>query len=484
MSNLENKIDWPKLASAVADQASNEAIATEVLSWLEANKGTRILVACSGGADSVCLLLLLWGLRTEWQLSIRVAHYNHGWRAEVSDADASFVADLCESLGCEFFTEKKPSEVLALTETSARVLRHDFLNACAEKSECLAIALGHQRNDIFETQLQRLARGAGLEGLTAPRAVHFFEKKPVHLRPLLELSSDSIRALLQSNAVPWREDASNQDQSIARNALRGEVIPKIAEVMNRDPNVGAARSQSLLKADLDFIETSAREQIPAAFDNSKELDRVLFKSLHLAIARRALTSWLSFQGLAEAFNASGFEQLLNGLCSSKSKGRYSAGSKFVEFDTTQIWVGCEPVIPKLEPILLKINASHTLSTGANLSTEIVSVDSKLLQKLSEGAVNPRYECYAAIQHSEFLISVREIKNGDYFQAMGSPGRRKLKDSLMDKGFGSVERKSLPVVILNENEIVWTPGLPVAESFRITPKTKQALKLTYAISETP
>ena len=481
MSIPEKEIDWEALARSLAAGAGLELWAPEVRAWLAGAPGDRVLVACSGGADSVFLMCQLWGRRAELGLELVVAHYNHGWRGLASDRDAVFVEGLARGLGCEFLTERRAAERDGLTETGARALRMEFLRGAAKEHGCGAIFFGHQRDDILETQLQRLGRGAGLEGMAAPRPVHCFkDNEPVHLRPLLDLSADALRGHLKGAGIPWREDATNTDMGIARNALRGKFIPELEGMLGRDASAGAARTRRLLEADAVALLELAQTGLPEAFTGSDFLVRETLQSLPEALSRRALTAWLEGHGLLASLSAAGFDGLLAALCGSEAKGRQSAGARFVVFDRERVWYeGAEASVAALVDCELRAGARLGLSTGAILASEWVVVDAALRSRLEAGAVDPATECFAVLPEGTGVLAVRALASGDRYQALGAPGSRKLKDCLLDRGVGEKERKLLPVVSTSEGLIIWVPGLPVSDCCRVGPDAKAALRLTYA-----
>lgn len=480
MSIPETEIDWKALARSLTAGAGLDIWAPEVRSWLKGAAAERVLVACSGGADSVFLLCQLWGLRADLGLELVVGHYNHGWRGAASDGDAEFVERLARALGCEFLTGRCPVEVEGSTETGARALRLEFLRAAAVQSRCQAICFGHQRNDILETQLQRLARGAGTEGMAAPRPVHIFNgDAPVHLRPLLDLSVDVLRGHLERAGILWREDVTNEDMGIARNALRGKFIPELEAMLDRDVSAGAARTRRLLEADALALTELAQGAVPEAFSGSEELSRESLRALPEALGRRVLTAWLDGRGLLPSLSAAGFDGLLLALYGHELKGRQSAGSQFVVFDGKRIW--CDGAGKKevtIEACELTVGEAHRLSTGAMLSSEWVPVDAALHSRLAEGRVDPAEECIAFLPEGVGVLAVRPLASGDCYRALGAPGKRKLKDCLRDRGVSETERKLLPVVSYSTEAIIWVPGLPVAEACRVGSQAKQALRLTY------
>ncbi|MDE3076556.1 MAG: tRNA lysidine(34) synthetase TilS, partial [Chloroflexota bacterium] len=217
-----------------------------------AEGGRLVVVAVSGGADSVCLLHLLTGQGCR----VVVAHLNHGMRGRAGDADAAFVRELSERLGHRCVVERRdvPSlrrERALSLEEAAREARYEFLRAVAEREGAEAIFLGHTADDQVETFLMRLIRGAGLAGLSAMRS-----KQGILYRPLLSVWRTEVEDYLRERGLEWREDASNLDPRFFRNRVRHELMPLLVrlnpgvkEVLLRETRL-LARRQGRIEAEL------------------------------------------------------------------------------------------------------------------------------------------------------------------------------------------------------------------------------------------
>jgi len=179
----------------------------------------RVLVACSGGGDSVALLALLWTLRKSLGLELSVAHADHGLRPEATD-DAAFVRQLCRALDLDLAEAslgvRAHAEASAQgLEMAARELRWDWLRQEAEQAGACSVATGHTLDDHTETVFLRLARGGGL-GCLRPLA----PRQGLRWSPLAEIRRADLRTYLASRNLPWREDASNTEPFTARNRWR------------------------------------------------------------------------------------------------------------------------------------------------------------------------------------------------------------------------------------------------------------------------
>ncbi len=439
-----------------------------------------VLIACSGGADSVYLLCVLSAEAEALKLRLHVAHYNHRWRGDDSDADAAFVESLARAFELPFLSEVRPDHEAAFTETTARALRLDFLRKAARRSSCDFILYGHQLDDIIETQLQRIARGCASDGLAAPRPVATFDGQPTHLRPLLHLRAGDIRMALNATGIPWREDSSNDDVSIARNALRRQIIPDLADAIGRDPSLGAARSRRLLEEDAAALDALAREQLPEAYAHAPTLRRASLRAVPSALLRRALAEWLSGHDLIGSVGAPAMDLLLETLRSPREHYRMSAGSHFILIDPDTLTWEHEDAADQhqaLQPATLEPGEPVFLSSGALMQAEVVELSDKLRRQIESGGIDPQREAFIACA-DESSFEIRAWQPGDRFHPLGAPGGKKLKDWFIDRRIPQAERKTLPLVLNASEEVVWVPGFAPAESCKIRPSTNTALRLTY------
>lgn len=193
----------------------------------------NVLLAVSGGADSIALLYCLYSLKTEGRLGVRFtcAHLNHQLRGAESDADEKFAIEQAQNLGLKVLTQKLSVRRFAKDnklsiETAARQLRIDTLLDIARRDNCKLIATGHQKNDNAETVLQRLLRGTGFRGLGGIRPSRKFEDI-TFISPLLDVTREQITDYLKERNLTWRLDATNEQCIYHRNFIRHQLMPEI-----------------------------------------------------------------------------------------------------------------------------------------------------------------------------------------------------------------------------------------------------------------
>src|SRR6267378_4336843 len=228
--------------------------------------GERVVVAVSGGPDSLTLLSVLREIVPAFPLHLTVAHFDHGWRPD-SHTDRDFVAAMAATWGYEFRTARAADDI-PHTENAARAARYAFLRRSAADTESTAIALGHTQDDQVETLLLHLLRGSGSRGLGAMR------RRDADLaRPLLDISRKDIEAYLSRLHLVPRRDPSNDDPRFTRNRLRQQVLPAIDAF---DP---AARELLARTADILSEEDRFLEEAIADLPDDLARDRVAFAKL-------------------------------------------------------------------------------------------------------------------------------------------------------------------------------------------------------------
>ena len=228
-------------------------------------KGSRVLCAVSGGADSMALLHWLKQSEESLQISVLAAHFEHGIRGEESLRDQHFVEGFCRERKIPFVTGSGNVPAYAAEnglglEVAARNLRYAFLEQAAEENRCSRIATAHNADDNAETVLLNLVRGAGIAGLCGIPPV-----RGIIIRPLLSTTREEIEKYLEETGIPHVEDTSNSSDAFSRNQLRHHVMPVLKEI---NPAVERAvlRSGELLREDAELLEDLAEAFIRRSFD--------------------------------------------------------------------------------------------------------------------------------------------------------------------------------------------------------------------------
>lgn len=297
----------PDSAARLAALIPRDRLDPAVLQWADAaSRRVPWSIACSGGPDSIALLLLIWAHWPERRRTLRVLHFDHRLRGAESRADAGFCRRVAAALKVTFIRGTWTKAHADASEAEARAARMAFLETHAR-----VVWLGHQQDDIAETMLMRLARGSGSGGLAAPRPVQNLPRGRVHLRPLLGLKKDEIVAALRKAGVSWRDDATNVRERFFRNRVRRNVVPLWADAAQRDAVGGAARSRLLLEEDDAALEAWLAELNP--FDRAGRLSLTALEGKPRALWRRALHRWLLAESRAGEISRQAFDALLAAL---------------------------------------------------------------------------------------------------------------------------------------------------------------------------
>ena len=292
----------------------------------------KIVVAVSGGADSLALADLLTRVRRRFNLEICIAHYEHGLRGEDSINDSEFVRGFAANLGVKFFVEHgkvrefAESKKISL-ETAARVLRYEFLNKVRCEENFDAIALAHHADDQAETILMRLIRGTGSAGLSAMKFRTYSKDYGLLIRPLLRFKKNELENYCGERGLFPRIDTTNFEMTMTRNRIRLEILPML-EKMNPAITDSLCRLGESAAEDFDFINSEVEKVFPKVVRNN-ELYREEFLKLHTALQRMVLRKFIeSSVGSVKDFGFLHFEELrkvlLNNLSGVELPHKYRA----------------------------------------------------------------------------------------------------------------------------------------------------------------
>jgi tRNA(Ile)-lysidine synthase len=280
MDRSKNGMSWTQLHAKVHQTLRQRQLL---------KKGQRLLLAVSGGQDSLCLLKLLVDLQPKWQWQLAIAHCDHQWSSDAG------IAERVERVACQFSLPfyLKRGEAIRETEAAAREWRYQMLVEIAQEKEFSAIATGHTQSDRAETLLYNLIRGAGADGLGALSWQRSLTPEISLVRPLLEISRQETGDFCQQFQLSVWEDAVNQNLKYARNRLRESLIPYLKDNFNPQVEKALATTAELLRADVDYLESTARELLQQIVTrNPLGLNRRSLQNLPLALQRRILRQFL------------------------------------------------------------------------------------------------------------------------------------------------------------------------------------------------
>lgn len=247
----------------------------------------RLLIAVSGGQDSLCLLKLLLDLQSKWEWHLGVAHCNHCWRQD-STANAEHVEKLVNSYSVPFYLETADKPVN--TEAAARDWRYQVLTQVALQHNYVCVITGHTASDRAETLLYNLMRGTGADGLQALTWRRQLADNVQLVRPLLEVTREETGQFCQDFDLKIWEDSTNDDLKYARNRIRKELLPYLHQNFNPQVTSNLAQTAELLQADVEYLEQAARELREQAMESQYpiKLNRRILQKAPLALQRRVM----------------------------------------------------------------------------------------------------------------------------------------------------------------------------------------------------
>ncbi|MEH2293170.1 tRNA lysidine(34) synthetase TilS [Nostoc sp.] len=251
-------------------------------------RNQRLLIAVSGGQDSLCLIKLLLDLQSKWGWDLGIAHCDHRWRSD-SQANANHVENLAKTWGISFYLETANQPINS--EAAARDWRYQALSAIAQANNYQYIVTGHTASDRAETLLYNLIRGTGADGLQALTWQRPLTTGIMLVRPLLEITRSQTEQFCQEFKLPIWEDSTNQDLQYARNRIRQELIPYLRENFNPQVESALAQTAELLQAEVEYLEKAAQELREKALGMGHEevrLNRRVLQKAPLALQRRVM----------------------------------------------------------------------------------------------------------------------------------------------------------------------------------------------------
>ncbi len=436
--------------------------------------GDRILIGLSGGADSVCLLTVLQRLAEELSVELGAFHVNHGLRGEDADRDEDFSAKLCKSFGVPFFAirenvPERAKEWKTGTEEAGRRVRYEAAERIARDHNYNKIALAHHRNDVAETLLFHLFRGSSVAGLSSIPA-----KRGAVIRPLLCCEREEIEAYLEAEGVAFCTDATNDETEYTRNKIRHRIVAYAKEEIN----AGAVRHMAEAAAQLSETEDFLAKETEAVCSGAKELPDgievsvTVLKEAHKVLQRRAVYLFIDkVAGTRKDITKEHVEAVL-GLLEGQSGKRVSLPYGVVavrDFDRLLLkreMKTVEEAVPECCPV--KVPGDYPLGD----TEEFLRVRVFSYQKNEEIPKN-EYTKWFDYDKIRGTLCLRTYRTGDRLGML--EGSKTVKSVWVEHKVPAEER-SRRVLLADEEQVLWIPGVRCCDNYRVDEETKTVLEV--------
>ncbi len=466
---------------------SQNPLEQRVLDFIRQNRlvsGKKLVVAVSGGADSVCLLHILVKLQEKLKVKPHVAHLNHRLRGTDSEADAKYVSHLSRQLGIPATIEGREvkgyqkQQRLSLEE-AAREVRYGFLAEVAKSIGAKLVAVGHTRDDHIETILLHLIRGTGTRGLRGLQPYTDWKSKSGRIaviRPLLEISHQETENYCQSHKLKPRIDATNISLSPLRNRVRHQLLPLL---MSYNPGIVQAllRTAQIAGDDIDFLDKEiaqlwdevAREQGKTIVLGRERLDR-LPPALKRYLLRAAVEKML---GSAKDIEMRHIEEMMSALDKAAGKRLSLPQGLIFAIEYDRYLLTSDPTALSPLPVL---SGEFELRIPGETSLPGWRIQATIINR--EGMTEKdNFTAYLNLNKVGDKIVVRPRKRGDRFQPLGLDQSKKLNEFMIDAKIPQAWRQRVPIVCSPE-QIIWVVGWRIDERAKVSQKTKKVLRLKF------
>lgn len=438
-------------------------------------RGPGLLVALSGGPDSVALLLAAIHWAQQNQAALEVAHLNHRLRGDASLADAEFCRTLCLQHDLKFHLKATDPRPVARrrkmgTEEAGRHLRREFFEQILKENDHLhCVAKGHHRDDQSETVIMRFFRGTGPRGLAGIQPV-----APPYIHPLLECGRQEILNFLSETRQPWRSDASNLEGDNTRARLRRELIPLAKELFGTGCEQAPARLAELMALEQEFLDHLAEDHLHHISDEKAQLNIPALLDLPLAMGQRVIRHWLA-----------------------SPTGGALPGIEFAHVMNILIWLregqsGTGLDLPDGQRLVRQFEWLAIQRSNSPIGPEPMAADYRIVVQAVDGVEDPvalgleqgsgqldtkghwNLSCPSDVLQGN--LRIRNLQAGDRFQPFGLDGSRKLSDLLRELRVPEAQR---PGVLLVEDDggILWVVGLARSDRTRMLPDSPRIVTIS-------
>jgi len=436
-----------------------------------------VIVAVSGGTDSVCLLDVLHSLKGVLGIELVVAHFDHGLRPGEDASETEFVKSLAASFDCDFVTKKADPDLqpeTASLEERARDVRYRFLKEVKEQFSAKKIATGHNLNDQAETVLMRLLRGSGPSGLSGIPPV-----RDMHIiRPLIEVTRSEIESYLSNRGLTHITDSSNSETRYVRNEIRLNLLPQLEKYQPKIIEI-LGRTAAIMREESTWLEAKATRWLKKWTEKGANDEIVLplfqFKRLPEPLQNHVIRQALKRKGESlRRISLPNIDAVKRVATGKKPQAEVSLPNMLVVkrvYDRL-IFAESKPQTPERFCYIIEKPGVFDLET-LGCAIQLEEVERKILPELK---TSPWAACLDA-DRITYPLTLRNFRPGDRFVPLGMTGHKKLKSFFIDMKIPSHVRARLPI-LLQGNELIWVCGIRIDDRFKVTSRTRRILKITF------
>ncbi|MFC1984150.1 tRNA lysidine(34) synthetase TilS [Chloroflexota bacterium] len=444
-----------------------------------------LLVAVSGGPDSVCLLHILVKLREELGISLHIAHLDHQLRGAEAEADAQYVSDLAHQLDIPATIEQRnvkayQAQQRISLEEAAREVRYTFLAQVAKSLGTNRVAVGHTADDNIETILMHLIRGTGTRGLRGLQPSSPWQPSKSNLiivRPLLALSREETANYCHRHQLMPRIDTSNLSLSPLRNRIRLQLLP-LLESYNPQVAEALLRTARIAIDDLAFMDKETTRlwgKIAQKQGNTIILAKEKFLELPSALKRYLLRRAIEdLLGNLKDIETRHIEEIMEALTKPAGKRINLPGGLVFSIEYNQYLIGAEPAalspFPILDTEFLLNIPGETMLPGWHIEATIISREQMTTKEKD-------FTAYFDPDKTGDKLLVRPRQPGDRFQPLGMSQLKKVGEFMIDSKISSAWRQRIPLVC-SPQHILWVVGWRIDERVKVTQNTKKVLRIKF------
>ncbi len=408
----------------------------------ELPKNSKIVVATSGGPDSMCLLDHLLKIKNQKQLTLICAHVNHQLRKE-SAQEALMVKNYCNQNNIIFEMMTIDHYEKGNIENIARTKRYTFFEKLIDKYKASYLITAHHGDDLIETILMRIVRGSNLKGYAGFNKITNMNRYKIY-RPLISVTKEEILNYVNKNNIPYALDKTNKDNTYTRNRFRNNVLPLLKNE-NKKVHQKFLNLSNTLSMYNEYIDKQVNQKLKKIYQNNVlNLDK--FSKEDYIIKREIIYHILEkeYQKDLNLINDNHVENIL----------------KIIQNKKPNISIN----LPKNMQVKKEYNKLY-LKSNQNVENYKIEFQNfiklsngKIIEKVDKSNDTSNYICYLNSQELNFPLWIRNRKNGDKVSIKGLNGTKKLKDIFIDEKIAKEKRETWPILVDNNDEILWIPGL--------------------------